>query len=125
MSWRIPPHSAAAPAGIYKIKAVLDVDHNFAYYDDASDGDRLSVTAEQNFSPASNERISLTLAERQTGPRLQLPPHTELFDFLSPALSEFWGRPIHMRGAVVLPPSYADSKIRYPSVYLPTVLTRT
>jgi hypothetical protein len=113
-----PAAFCAAPAGIYKIKAVLDVDHNFAYYDDASDGDLLSVTTEQNFSPASNERISLTLAERQTDPPLQLPPHTELFDFLSPALSEFWGRPILMRGAVVLPPSYADSKIRYPSVYL-------
>ena len=87
-----------APAGNYKIKAVLDVDHNFAYYDDSSDGDLLSVTAEQNFNPASNNRISLTLTQRQTDSPLQLPPHTELIDFVSPALSEFWGRPIHMRG---------------------------
>ncbi len=107
-----------APAGNYKIKAVLDVDHNFAYYDDSSDGDLLSVTAEQNFDPASNNRISLTLTQRQTDSPLQLPPHTELIDFVSPALSEFWGRPIHMRAAVVLPPSYGSSKIRYPTVYL-------
>jgi hypothetical protein len=86
-----PAAFCSAPSGTYKIKAVLDVDHNFAYYDDACDGDLLSATAEQNFNPASNERISLTLAERQTDPPLQLPPHTELFDFVSPALSESWG----------------------------------
>ena len=113
-----PAAFCSAQAGTYKIKAVLDVDHNFAYYDDASDGDLLSATTQQNFNPASNERISLTLAERQTDPPLQLPPHTELFDFVSPVLSEFWGRPIHMRGAVVLPPSYGGSTTRYPTVYL-------
>jgi Putative esterase len=113
-----PAAFCSAPGGNYKIKAVLDVDHNFAYYDDASDGDLLSVTIDQNFNPASNERISLTLAERKTDPPLQLPPHTELFDFVSPVLSQFWGRPIYMRGAVVLPPSYGSSKIRYPTVYL-------
>ena len=94
------------------------MDHNFAYHDDASDGDLLSVTTDQNFNPAANERISLTLTERQADPPLQLPPHTELFDFVSPALSGFWGRPIHMRGAVVLPPSYGNSKARYPTAYL-------
>jgi hypothetical protein len=112
-----PAAFCTAPAGNYKIKAVLDVDHNFAYYDDASDGDLLGVTTEQNFNPATDERISLTLAERKTDPTLQLPPHSELFDFVSPALSEFWGRPIHMLGVVVLPPSYGSSKVRYPTVY--------
>ena len=61
-----PASFCSAPAGSYKIKAVLDVDHNFAYYDDASDGDLLSVTTEQNFNPATNERISLTLTERKS-----------------------------------------------------------
>ena len=118
MSWRIPLHSPTRRQETYTIKAVLDIDHNFAYYDDASDGDLLRVTAQHKFNPASNERISLTLTERQTDPPLQLPPHTELIDFVSPALSEFWGRPIHMRAAVVLPPSYDSSKTRYPTVYL-------
>ena len=113
-----PAAFCSAPAGNYKMKAVLDVDHNFAYYDDASDGDLLGVTAEQNFNPAANERILLTLTQRQTDPPLQLPPHTELIDFVSPALSEYWGRPIHMRAAVVLPPSYGGSKTRYPTAYL-------
>src|ERR1700733_4703317 len=113
-----PAAFCSAPAGHYKISAVLDIDHSFAYYYDASDGDLLSPTTEQNFDPAANDRISLTLEERKTDPPLQLPPHTELFDFTSPVLSEFWGRPIHMRGAVVVPPSYGASKDRYPTVYM-------
>ncbi len=112
-----PAAFCTASAGNYNIKAVLDVDHNFAYYGDASGGDLLGVTTEQKFDPATNERISLTLAERKTDPKLQLPSHSELFDFVSPTLSEFWGRPIHMLGVVVLPPSYGSSKVRYPTVY--------
>jgi hypothetical protein len=113
-----PAAFCTAPAGHYRISAVLDVDHRFAYYYDASDGDLLSRTTEHNFDPSTNDRITLTLEERKTDPPLQLPPHTELFDFTSPALSEFWGRPIHMRGAVVVPPSYGVSKDRYPTVYM-------
>jgi hypothetical protein len=113
-----PAAFCTAPTGNYKISAVLDVDHTFAYYYDASEGDLLSPTTEQNFDPSTNQRISLTLEERKTDPPLQLPPHTELFDFLSPSLSEFWGRPIHMRGVVVVPPSYGTSKNRYPTVYM-------
>jgi len=113
-----PAAFCSAAAGNYTIKAVLDVDHNFAYYDDASDGDLFGVITEQNFNPAASERILLTLSDRKTDPPLELPPHTELFDFVSSTLSEFWGRPIHMQGAVVLPPSYGGSKVRYPTVYL-------
>ena len=79
-----PAAFCTAPAGSYKIRAVLDVDHNFAYYDDASDGDLMGTISEQNFNPTGNERIALTLTERKTDPPLQLPPHTELFDFVSP-----------------------------------------
>ncbi|MGC2183425.1 MAG: alpha/beta hydrolase-fold protein [Terriglobales bacterium] len=113
-----PATFCTAPAGDYKIKAVLDVDHNFAYYDDASDGDLIGTVAEQKFDPALGQQISVTLTETKTDPPLQLPPHTELFDFVSPGISRFWGRPIHMRGAVVLPPGYHTSKAHYPTVYL-------
>jgi hypothetical protein len=105
------------PQGTYEIKAVLDVNHNFAYYYDTSDGDLIGTIAKQNFDPSSGDTISVTLTERQTDPPLQLPANTELLDFVSPALSRFWGRPIHMRGAVVLPPDYKTSKQRYPTVY--------
>ena len=45
---------------------------------------------------------------------------TELLDFVSPALSAFWGRDIHMRGWVLLPPGYAaaaNADATYPTGY--------
>jgi hypothetical protein len=104
--------------GNYRIQAVLDVSHDFAYHDDASDGDLVSKVVEQGFHPATEEVISLTLAERKTDAPLQPAPNTELFDFVSPKLSAFWGRPIHMRGAVLVPPSYGSNRNRYPTVYM-------
>ena len=64
------------------------------------------------------KRFSLTLTERKPNPPLQAPPHTELFDFASPSLSAVWGRPIHMRGVILLPPGYSAGKERYPTVYM-------
>jgi S-formylglutathione hydrolase FrmB len=113
-----PDAFCKAPGGNYKIRAVLDVDHNFAYSDDASDGDLLGIIADQKFDPAADQTIAVTLVERKTSPPLQLPPRSELFDFESPLLSRFWGRSIHIRGAVVLPPGYSSGKDRYPTVYL-------
>jgi hypothetical protein len=112
-----PQKFCTAPEGSYKIQAVLDVNHDFAYHDDAS-GDFVSRVIEQNLHPATAEVISLTLTDRKTDAPLQLPPRTELFDFVSPKLSEYWGRPIHMRGAVLVPPSYSSGKRRYPTVYM-------
>ncbi|HSS99783.1 MAG TPA: hypothetical protein VLK33_22265 [Terriglobales bacterium] len=112
-----PAAFCTAPSGNYKIKAVLDVDHNFAYSDDASDGDLVGV-AEQQFEPNHNQRISVTLSERKSDPQLQPPPHTEIFDFVSPKLTNFWGRPIHMRGAVLVPPGYSSGNAHYPTAYL-------
>jgi S-formylglutathione hydrolase FrmB len=45
-------------------------------------------------------------------------PDVKLVDFVSPSLSSFWGRPIHMRGWVVLPPGYDPAgRTTYPTVY--------
>jgi hypothetical protein len=112
-----PQKFCTAPEGSYKIQAVLDVNHDFAYHD-ASDGDFVSKVVEQIFHPATDEVIPLTLVERTADAPLQLSPHTELFDFVSPELSKFWGRPIHMRGAILVPPRYSAGKSRYPTVYM-------
>jgi hypothetical protein len=108
-----------APAGAYKIKSVLDVNHDFAYRYNSSGGDLESAITEQSFNPAAGDVISVTLSTRKSEPpQPQIPPRTELFDFVSPALSQFWGRPIHMLGAVVLPPSYVGGKERYPTAFV-------
>ena len=113
-----PDAFCTAPPGNYKIKAVLDVNHDFAYGYDSSDGDLESAIAEQPFNPGSADVISLMLSERKVESPLQLPPRTESFDFVSPALSAFWGRPIHMRGVIALPPGYSAGKDRYPTVFM-------
>jgi len=112
-----PETFCSAPAGTYHIKAVLDVNHDFAYDYEATDGDLMSTVVEQAFNPTANEVISLALTARESSPPLEDLPQTEKFNFVSPALSAFWGRAIHMTGMVVLPPSYATGSGRYPTIY--------
>ena len=113
-----PDAFCMASAGSYKVRAVLDVNHNFAYDYNSSDGDLESEIVDQTFNPSSADVISVTLTKRKVDPPLQLPPHAELLDFTSPSLSEFWGRPIHIQGFVVLPPSYSSSNRRFPTVHM-------
>ncbi len=52
--------------------------------------------------------------------------HTRAIDFVSPALTAFWGRDIHMRGWVLLPPGYAsNARQQYPTVYFTQGYTGT
>jgi S-formylglutathione hydrolase FrmB len=113
-----PAPLSTAPAGDYYAMALLDVDHNAAYHF-TSPGDVYSkVVPVKGFDPQKNPGLELTLTERVAArPAAQLPPNAERFDFVSPALSAFWGRPVHMRGVVVLPPDYATTTVRYPTVY--------
>jgi pimeloyl-ACP methyl ester carboxylesterase len=112
------PFEKAGP-GNYHLLALLDVDHNFAYLGRLSAGDLTSADVkEQEFSPAEDRVVALTLSKKIAPQTVGLPPHSELLDFVSPSLSAFWGRPIHVRGIVVLPPSYSPkSKQTWPTVY--------
>jgi pimeloyl-ACP methyl ester carboxylesterase len=103
----------------YHLMALLDVDHNFVYLGHLSGGDLTSADVKElGFSPAEDRVVALTLSKRFTEKPVEASPHSELLDFVSPSLSAFWGRPIHMRGVVVLPPSYSPkSKQTWPTVY--------
>ena len=113
-----PDAFCKATQGNYRVRAVLDVSHHFAYRSRPADGDLVSAVVEQPFQPTASSVIRLTLVERKTDAPLQLPPRTETFDIVSPSLSAFWGQPTHMRGAVLLPPGYAAGRQRYPAVYV-------
>ncbi len=120
--------SELAP-GDYQAQAVLDIDHSYNYRGRAP-GDPISeVVALPHFAPSSAPEPAITLSrtvseEKPPQPKL---PENELRqaesaiqteDFVSPVLSKFWGRPIHMRALIVEPPGYADRTIRvYPAVY--------
>ncbi|HZQ93093.1 MAG TPA: alpha/beta hydrolase-fold protein [Terriglobales bacterium] len=106
-----------APPGDYQAMALLDVNHHYAY-NGAHPGDLRSVVVPlPGFTPAGGT-VALTLTQRYPEEPIKPLPGTELVDFVSPSLSAFWGRPIHMRGLVVLPPGYESSLTRhYPTVY--------
>jgi pimeloyl-ACP methyl ester carboxylesterase len=109
--------STAAP-GNYQIMALLDVDHSFNY-SGLGPGDLRSAVVVVHLEPAGLIPIQLRLSKRVTEEHPVADTESiKLVTFQSPVLSAFWGRPIMMRAAVVLPPSYQNSgKRRYPTVY--------
>lgn len=119
-----PGGFSSLKSGDYQAQAVLDVDHTYDYSGRTA-GDLISdVTALQAFAPGKSSEPNLTLdavvPERPAPAKLPAgfdrDAHQE--DFVSPALSAFFGRPIHMRAWVILPPEYdAGSSARYPTVY--------
>ncbi|WP_114240086.1 esterase family protein [Dyella sp. C9] len=119
------------PPGDYYVQAVLDSNHSYNYGGRGA-GDAVSEVVKIHLPATTTPTLTLT----QVLPAKDawtLPPtspqavrdgmpearsHTQDIDFVSPALSAFWGRPIHMRGFVLLPPGYdpaADTT--YPVVY--------
>jgi enterochelin esterase-like enzyme len=106
-----------APVGDYQIMALLDVTHHYAYNGDSRGDPRSDVVAVKQLDPAHAGTVDLTLNELTPEKPITAPPSSEMLDFESAALSSFWGRSIHMRGVVVLPPNYVKSAKRYPTVY--------
>lgn len=107
-----------AAAGDYQVMAVLDVNHHYAYgYSDPGEL-HSAVVPLKHFDPANPQVIDLSLNERVPEQPIKLPASMARIDFVSPSLSAFWGRPVHMQGVVVLPPGYSKSSARrFPTVY--------
>lgn len=125
------PAFSRLPPGDYLVQAVLDVDHSYAY-SGRGPGDLVGpVTAVHlpastpiplQLGPAVPAMAPWSLSPRMLTPEIakhleQAKAHAQPLDFRSPALSAFWGRPITMRGWVLLPPGYEAGKQRYPTVY--------
>ena len=131
LAW--PRPFSQLPAGDYYVQAVLDTARDDNYAGRGPD-DLLSAPVKVALDGDAGT-VTLVLDQRlpQAGDPWQLPQRapqalraaapaakaaTRAIDFISPALSAFWGRPIHMRGWVVLPPSYdTDDETRYPVLY--------
>jgi S-formylglutathione hydrolase FrmB len=109
-----PQRFSGLPPGRYALQAVLDQDHTYAY-DGRGAGDIVGPVALLDL-PAGGE---LSLDHVLPAPPAGVPPPgVQALDFESPALSRFWGRPIHMRGWVLIPPGYdANPRQHYPTVY--------
>lgn len=124
-------------AGDYDVQAVLDVNHDYNYSGRGA-GDLVSDVTEVPFdSDAAVPTLQLTHALTDAPQPWSVPEqvpaqkrkqlakdmqaahaHSRPLDFTSPALTAFWGRPIHVQGWVLLPPGYdKNANAHYPTVY--------
>ena len=124
-----PMSFSRLPPGEYLLQAVLDPDHNYNYSGRGA-GDLISPVISVRLPPITPSTLRLVRMQSEPYPwqltssdelRSAAPDaraHTQRIDVVSPVLSAFWGRPIHMHGWVLLPPNYAvNSTLRYPTVY--------
>ena len=118
-----PNPLSQATAGAYSIQAVLDVHHRYNY-DGRSAGDLISAVETVTVPLNSADAPFLALSQLVPEPPDPVAQDSDVnaalkpIDMVSPTLSQFWGREIHMRGWVLLPPGYATHpKERYPTVY--------
>ena len=116
-----PRPLSEAAAGTYRVQAVLDVGHTYNY-EGRAPGDLISspVSIDLPFSASP----TLTLAQIVPEPPDPLADRSDVasalkpLDFVSPLLTQFWGRDIHMRGWILLPPGYEKQPAeKYPTVY--------
>jgi hypothetical protein len=124
-----PAALATLPPGTYRFQAVLDRNHDYNYRGRGG-GDIVSPVVEAALpGPLPLLTLTDTVPEFDREAALaRMPAETaamlrdnlakaEPIDFVSPALSAFWGRPIHIRGWAALPPEYAKGGPRFPTVY--------
>ncbi len=110
-----PSAFSNAPAGNYQVYALLDRDHSYTYSGMGA-GDIYSKVVKATM-PSSGTELMLDQPVLQFA--VYAPKQTvKLIEYKSPMLSSFWGRPIEMKAAVVLPPSYDKSpQQKYPTIY--------
>ena len=107
------PLLQAAP-GSYRVQAVLDVHHTYNYEGRAA-GDLLSVPVTVSVPLSDSAKNALILTEVFPDPPDPLAQRPDVvaalkpLDFVSPVLTAYWGRNIHMRAWVLLPPGYDNS----------------
>ncbi|HOZ28289.1 MAG TPA: alpha/beta hydrolase-fold protein [Hyphomonadaceae bacterium] len=133
------PFSRIEP-GEYWVQVRLDIDHDMAYSSGTDpDADFTSMPVKITLPSTSPVDVTLmpernVLSPTAAGPapalfecngqRIPKPAspneadaNLRLIDFVSPSLSAFWGREMHVCGIVLLPPGYETSKDKYPTVY--------
>ena len=117
-----PRAFSTLPAGTYVLQALLDPDDSYSYGGmDAADWISEQIRVELPFTHAptlvlsSHPPASPMLAKAQQALK---PGSVEDLSVVSPRLTAFYGRETRITGAIALPPGYATSSSRYPTVYL-------
>ncbi|MDB5691269.1 MAG: enterochelin esterase [Alphaproteobacteria bacterium] len=126
-----PAPFSALPPGRYRFQAVLDRNHDYNY-GGRGEGDIVSRVAEATLPgpppalvltdilPADDPDATVAAAPEAERAELRRSLGAAVpIDFVSPKLSAFWGRPIHMRGWIGLPPAYAPAgRASWPTLYM-------
>ncbi|HEX7338669.1 MAG TPA: alpha/beta hydrolase-fold protein [Rhodanobacteraceae bacterium] len=124
-----PVPFAKLPPGTYAFQAVLDRNHDYAYGGRGS-GDIVSPVVEAKL-PGPIPTLTLThivkwnwlkgrIAHLPEAKRIAMKSalsKLKRIDFVSPLLSAFWGRPMHIRAWIALPPGYGAPGKTFPIVY--------
>jgi len=122
----IPGAWSKLKPGRYRMQAVLDVNGDYNYGGRGA-GDLVSDVAEVSL-PGPIPPLVLTHSVPATDPFAPRSddqraiaayfPKIVPVDFVSPKLSAFWGRPVHMRGSIALPPGYDPAAAQtWPTIY--------
>jgi S-formylglutathione hydrolase FrmB len=122
----VPDAWSKLPPGRYHVQAVLDVNHDYNY-SGRGPGDLVSEVTDVSL-PGALSPLVLSKVLPPSDPFAASNPRQQAsagylakivpIDFVSPALSAFWGRPIHMRGSIALPPGYdPNGPTSWPTVY--------
>jgi hypothetical protein len=112
-----PVPLAKLPKGAYWISAVMDFDkgeRNFS----AAAGNGYSKARHLTIDPAAGGAIDLKINQLVQPRRFVETDRVKLVDMESRLLSEFHGRPVHMRAGIFLPKSFAaNPRKHYPVIY--------
>ena len=115
-----PRAFSKAKPGSYQLMALLDRDHIYVQQGPGDEDLRGPVVRLASLDPGNTPPVELALNRCvAAAPEFQSTEDIKVVEYRSPLLTRFWGRPITMRAAVVLPPSYTKSpRRRYPALYL-------
>ena len=114
-----PAPLSTLPPGRYRIQAVLDHNHDYAY-NGRGPGDLVSSVVTVTLpGPIPTVTLNTVVPSVDQPPRADLVKYFPLvrpIAFQSDAMTAFRGTPTFINGSVALPPGY-DGKARFPTVY--------
>jgi len=102
------------PEGRYRLQAIYKTD--FFFHEAVSEGSWLSESLDVDW-PADRGEIQLQLSDYLADELPADRPHIQFVRMKSEKLSEFWGKDIFLRAAVILPSDWEDSDEEYPVRY--------
>lgn len=123
------------PAGEYFVQAVVSLYSEFKrgdghvvwMHDDQWEGQRWNRSPGNLYSEVQKVRVdpkaggTISLRADKVIPPIEIPADTSYvkrFKFQSPLLTKFWGRPIYLGAAVLLPRDYERETMAYPVNYI-------